>query len=338
MNKNGKQIIKDIAYHKNTEKCGYWTGIPRWDTQELYIKKSGCENMEELFSNLGDNCRWITADSSYRAFNGIYMFDPNPGKVRKSYSEPGIFADCEKISDIDKYPWPEINDINFTDKINEISAHKDNTIFSGFWSCFFHIIADFFGMQNYFIKMYTNPAVVYAVTERVIDFLEKANDMFLETTGSLVDVFFIGNDFGTQRGLLISPDCFCKFILPGLKRIINVAKKHGKKVMVHSCGAISEIIPYFIDIGVDILHPLQANAEGMQAERLVKKFGKNLAFCGGVDTQELLVKAKSEDVKKEVRRLKKVFGYQYIVSPSHEALLPNVPLENVIAMAQAAKE
>jgi len=109
-------------------------------------------------------------------------------------------------------------------------------------------------------------------------------------------------------------------------------------VVLHSCGAISKIIPRLIDIGVDGLHPLQARAKGMEAENLGREFGGELVFVGGVDTQELLPFGTPEEVKNDVRRLKGLLGERFIVSPSHEALLPNVSIENVLAMRDAALE
>ena len=93
-----------------------------------------------------------------------------------------------------------------------------------------------------------------------------------------------------------------------------------------------------IDAGIDALHPLQAKANGMEAERLASEFGDELVFIGGVDTQDLLPFGTPQQVKNEVRRLKKAFGQRYVVSPSHEAILPNVSVENVIAMRDAALE
>ncbi len=193
-------------------------------------------------------------------------------------------------------------------------------------------------MENYFVKMYTDPGVVEAVTEHVVDFFCEANDRFFKYTGDKADTFFFGNDFGTQLDLLVSPEAFKKFILPGLKKLIAVAKKYNKKVLLHSCGSIYKVIPYLIEAGVDALHPLQAKAANMDAATLAREFKNDIAFVGGVDTQELLVHAKPSKIKEEVYRLKDLFGPSLIVSPSHEAILPNVPLENVIAMAEAAKD
>ena len=107
---------------------------------------------------------------------------------------------------------------------------------------------------------------------------------------------------------------------------------------MHSCGAVFDIIPRLIDLGIDALHPLQAKAANMQPEKLAKEFKNDLVFIGGVDTQELLPFGTPQEVKDEVHRLKDIFGSRYIVSPSHEALLENVSIENVVAMSEAAAE
>ena len=156
--------------------------------------------------------------------------------------------------------------------------------------------------------------------------------------GDLGDVFVFFNDFGSQLDLMISPEMFRKFVLPGLKRLVDVAHKHNKFAMLHSCGAISKILPDIIDMGVDALHPLQARAVGMDAETLARHYKGRITFVGAVDTQELLVRGTATQVKDEVRRIRDLLAPDYIVSPSHEALLPNVPLENVIAMSEAARE
>lgn len=108
-------------------------------------------------------------------------------------------------------------------------------------------------------------------------------------------------------------------------------------MIYHSCGAISDIIPDLIDAGVDIIHPIQALAAGMEPEGLKEKFGDRVSFCGGVDTQELLVHGTPEDVRKKVEELKRLFPTGLILSPSHEAILPDVPPENIGALFDAVR-
>lgn len=331
-----REKINCILSRKNTGSSGLWLGQPVQETETIYIRQLGFTSFEEVRLLLRDHCRWIMADGSYHHPDNKSMFYKNVGLTSAATSNTGYFADCTNVSDVHKYPWPRLEYLDFFEVMKQIDENKPYAVFSGFWNCFFHFVSDFFGMENYFIKMYTDPDVVDAVTAYVLDFLEEANDRFLSATGDSFDIAFMGNDLGTQRDLLMSPEMTRRFFLPGLKRLIHVAKKHNKKVMIHSCGSIYKIIPDLIDLGIDGLHPLQAKAANMDAATLAREFKNDLAFIGGIDTQDLLVHGTPLQVKDEVYRIRELFGPNLIVSPSHEGVLPNVPLENIIAMAEAA--
>ncbi len=161
---------------------------------------------------------------------------------------------------------------------------------------------------------------------------------FFARTGDLIDAFFFGNDFGTQLNLLVSPDSFREFVFPYFRQLTDLGHRHGLQVILHSCGSIYKVIPDLIDLGVDALHPLQARAATMNAELLARDFAGKIAFMGGIDTQHLLVHGDPESIKEDVRRVKELLGPCLIVSPSHEAILPNVPPRNIEAMAEAAIE
>ncbi len=272
--------------------------------------------------------------------DGRPMFDVLGGRTRTSLSQPGVFAEATTVSVVEAFDWPDPDDLDFTEVLAHIELARSHGfyVFSGMWGSFFHTVADFFGMENYFVKMYTDPAVVEAVTDHVVEFTLEANRRYFAAVGHGMDAYFFGNDFGTQLDLLISPKLFRRFVLPSFVKFTAQAKSYGYKVVLHSCGAIEKAIPALIDAGVDGLHPLQALARGMDAENLVRKYGPELVWIGGVDTQQLLPFGTPEEVTAEVRRLKEVFGPRYVVSPSHEALLPNVSVENLVAMANAAKE
>jgi uroporphyrinogen decarboxylase len=138
--------------------------------------------------------------------------------------------------------------------------------------------------------------------------------------------------------LICGPAQFDEFILPWFRRFAELGKKYNKQVILHSCGAIHKVIDRLIDAKVDCLHPLQAKAANMNAEVLAQDFKGRIAFMGGVDTQDLLVNGTPEQIKADVRRIKKLLGPRLIVSPSHEAILPNIPPQNLEAMAEAALE
>lgn len=192
-------------------------------------------------------------------------------------------------------------------------------------------------MENYFIKMYEAPEIVESVTEHIVDFYVAANEKFFAGLGDRAGVMFFGNDFGTQRDLFISPEMFRRFVLPYFKRLIAVGKKYNKKIMLHSCGSIAKIIPDLIDAGVDILHPIQAQAAGMDAVSL-SQYKKDLAFVGGIDAQSFFVNATPDQIRDEVLRVREILGPNIVISPSHEEVLPNVPAANILAMAKAARE
>lgn len=330
--------ILAILERRNEGKPGYWTGNPHPDTVPIYLSKLGLPDVEALYDHFGDDARWIPADSAYKHPEGRPPFDFYGGKERAHLNMPGVFAETESVSDVQAYNWPDPKFLDFTDVLAHVRRHRDKGVWTGMWAPFFHDIAEFFGMDNYFMGMYARPEVVDAVTDHVVSYYEEANERFFKAVGDDSDTYFFGNDFGTQRGLILSPELFQRFVLPSMKRLIGVAKRHRKRVLLHSCGSIRRVIPLLIEGGVDGLHPLQALASEMEAERLAKEFRKDLAFVGGVDTQRLLGEGSPEEVREEVLRLREAFGPNFVVSPSHEALLPNVPIENVAAMAAAARE
>lgn len=360
------QLIKDLIYNGKGNRRGFWHGNPVDETKEIYYKHF---NIHETSKNISEEARrtaqvfttktgdadlelakalrsdiaWISPEldlSAYKCPNGKPMWDFYGGKERTHLTEPGVFAECEDIREVEAFDWPNPDFLDFGNFVAEVDAavQAGMAVIGGMWMPFFHVVSDFFGMDNYFVKMYTNPDVVQAVTEKVVDFYIKSNERCISLVEGKMTAGFFGNDFGSQRDLLISPECFDKFILPYYKSLIATIKKQDLPVFTHSCGAISRIIPKLLDAGVEGLHPLQANAVDMDAESLAKEYRNDLVFFGGVDTQHILPFESPTEVKAEVRRLKQVFGERFIVSPSHEALLPNVSIENALAMAEAVFE
>jgi len=328
-----REKVKLIFDLKNTTETAFWTGHPNYQTVPIYAKEWGIDATEdEIYAYLEDDCKWINADGGYRHPEGFSAIDPSYGVHRDTLSAGGCFADAETISDIESYPWPDAKYCDFTDIYNYIDQYQDKMVFTGLWSPFFHQAADFFGMENYFIKMYEAPELVEAVTDRIVDYYVAANDKFFSGLGDRADVMFFGNDFGTQRDLFISPENFRRFVLPSIKRLTAVGKKYNKKIMLHSCGSIYRAIPDLIEAGVNILHPIQAQAAGMSADELAQ-YKDRLAFLGGIDAQTFLVNATPGEIREEVKRVRAILGPNIVISPSHEEILPNVPAANMVAMS-----
>jgi uroporphyrinogen decarboxylase len=145
----------------------------------------------------------------------------------------------------------------------------------------------------------------------------------------------LSDDYGTQKAMLMSPAHWRRLIKPRLLEIYAFARRHGRVVFHHSCGDIQPIIRDLIDIGLDILHPIQP--EAMDVFRLKKEFGRDLTLCGGIRTQDLLPRGKPDEVREEVRRLQEEMGRGggYILEPGI-TIQADVPIENMVAMIEEA--
>jgi uroporphyrinogen decarboxylase len=312
-------------------------GNPYPDTWPIYHAYFGTSTERELRAKLGDDLLWVYPEmfaSTYRHPEGKRLMDFHSDK--SSHGEAGPFAACEDPAEVHAFDWPDPRYLNFDETLAALDSAGDVYRASGFWTPFYHHAMDLFGMENYMVKMYTHPEVVQAVTDHLCEFYYEANERLFAVAGDRIDAFFFGNDFGTQLDLICSPKLFDKFIMPWFARFVEQGHRHGHQVILHSCGSIFRVIDRLIDAGVDCLHPLQARARNMDAETLAAQFKGRIAFLGGIDTQDLLVNGSPEDIRAEVRRVKAWLGPSLIVSPSHEALLPNVPPENVLAMAEEA--
>jgi len=334
---NSRERVRAIVSGDAPDRCGFWLGNPAPETWNILYEYFRTDSQEVIRRRLGDDVRWISPGAfpdCYQAPDGRRPFQVD----KKSHGQAGPFADCEDVEQVERYDWPETRYLDFDKCIEALKGAGDVYRASGLWSPFFHIVMDLFGMENYLVKMYECPEVVIAVTDHVCRWHYEANERFLREAGDLVDAFFFGNDFGTQLDLIVGPVQFDQFILPWFKRFTEQGHRLGHQVILHSCGSIYKVIDRLIDAGVDCLHPLQAKAANMDAETLSRDFKGRLAFMGGIDTQDLLVNGSPGEVAEDVRRVKKLLGPRLIVSPSHEAILPNVPPENIVAMSEAALE
>lgn len=333
---NSRERIQRIVSGERADRCGLWLGNPHNDSWPGLHAHFGTATEEELRRTLHDDFRWIGPWNAYRHPRGKPMFDMQRKGV--SHGAAGVLAECEDVAQVENFEWPDPDYLDFSEMLDHLRTAGDVYRAGGFWCPFFHEVADFFGMENYFVKMCTHPGVVHAVTKHVVDFYLEANTRLFAVADGMLDAFFFGNDFGTQLDLLISPDAFEEFVFPYFRQLTVLGHEHGLQMILHSCGSVRRVIPRLIDLGVNALHPLQARAANMAAEALGPAYRGKIAFVGGIDTQELLVHGTPEQVKADVRRVKALLGPCLVVSPSHEAVLPDVPPANLQAMAEAAVE
>jgi uroporphyrinogen decarboxylase len=186
--------------------------------------------------------------------------------------------------------------------------------------------------------MLANPAFLHALLDRIADFYTAFIEREYAVAGDRIDFFRVGDDFGTQRGLLFGIEQFEQFARPRLERLTAIPKWHGSRYYHHSCGAIRELIPRLIDLGVDVIDPIQVKARGMVPAELKREFGDRVCFSGGVDEQELLPRGTPDDVRRRVRELIEVMapGGGFFIGPTHN-FQADIPTENIVAMYDAAR-
>lgn len=194
------------------------------------------------------------------------------------------------------------------------------------------------GMEQFILDLAMNPDLASNIIAGVEKFYLEFNQRILETVGKFIDIYFIADDIGTQKGLLISPRMFHKFIAPSLRHFIVQAKEYNQLVMYHTCGAVRRLIPDFIKIGVDILNPIQTSAEDMDPVALKRDFGGAVCFHGAFDIIIILSKGTPDEVRREVERLFRILGPGggFILAPTNN-ITPETPVENIVALYETAK-
>jgi uroporphyrinogen decarboxylase len=204
----------------------------------------------------------------------------------------------------------------------------------------FQTACDLRGTESFLMDMASNPAFAQALLDRVTTAIESLLKIAMQAGGKYFDMVELpGDDYAGNTNLLISPGMFRKFIKPCLERLIKVVKEHNPntKVMLHSDGAITKLIPDIISLGVDVIHPLEPLVT-TDMPTIKQQFGKQLSFLGGIDISHAMPGTR-EDVIAETRlRISQLAsGGGYILAPSNH-LQADVPVENVVTLFEAARE
>ncbi len=246
------------------------------------------------------------------------------------------FESAETTAEIDDFPWPDPGWYDYDGLAAEVAKHPDKANIVSHWSPIYGSVCQLFGMEAALMNMLLQPELVEAAIEHITDFFYERNRRMFERCKGQLDIFIIGDDVASQSGLMISLDVWRRFFKKPLQKLITLAKSYGLFVHEHCCGAMSELIPEFIALGVDELEPCQFHLPGMEPKRLKREYGNDITFYGGVCTQSTLPFGSPEDVRGEVRRLQKIFGDTGLAIGSDHSLLPEFPLENILALYEEA--
>ena len=268
-----------------------------------------------------------------------YFGIPRAGVGDFGYALEHPLAGVSSIAEVEAYAWPTADMWDYDRYAEACAGFQDYAVLGGAWGWFFEAACELVGMAQWFRLLYDQPDVATAILERIAGFMESTSEIMFQKAGAYIDICFTGDDYGSQRGPMLSRAMFERFVRPYLQRMYSVGKRHGKLVMHHSCGSVADLIPTFMEMGLDILEPIQVGAAGMDPVTLARQYGGRLGFHGSIDTQHTLPFGTPEDVRREVRERVETFRLYggFTISPSQH-LLPEIPTENIVAMYEAAWE
>ncbi len=225
--------------------------------------------------------------------------------------------------------------------VQQLRATSDRAIMIAFGANLFEWASYLRRMDNFLMDISTKPAAADALLDKLVEAHMAGLDRLLPALGDNVDLIQLGDDLGTQKGPFFSVAMFRRFFKPRYRTIIERIRRHNPKVIVflHSCGSIYDYIPDLIEVGFQVLNPVQIGAKNMDPERLKREFGRDVTFWGGgCDTQHVLSRGTPAEVRDHVRRNIDILapGGGFVFNQVHN-ILAEVPPENVIAMYEAAR-
>ncbi len=237
-------------------------------------------------------------------------------------------AHTARVAGFGSYP-------DFFSQIRMLRDHTDKYIVAMFYGSHFEKAYFLRGLENFLADLAGEPDFARDLLTRIIDRNLAMLDNILAAPE--IDGVLLGSDWGTQRDLIMSPAVWEELIRPGEKREYDLIHAAGKDVWVHSCGNVEKIISSLIEIGVDVLNPVQP--EAMDLAGLKSRFGDRLTFWGGLSTQRTLPYGTPDEVREEARQVRALLGRNggYIFAPAQE-IQGDVPPENMRALIEAAKE
>ena len=330
--------------HKEPDRVPIWCGA----SIEFWQKAKGELHLddESLRVRLGDDFRRVFAEyagpvfplSSGATSRTVLGIERRGMGYGQPLNHPLMNATIEEVHE---YSWPDPGWMDVAKiKAQARSYNGQFAILGGDWSPFWHDAIDLLGMENMYMKMYDQPELVDAVMQRLVDYYVAVSQRIFDAAAEVIDIFFIGNDFGGQTGPLLGVDMFQRFILPHLKRLIDLGHSYGLKVQLHCCGGIAPLLPLMIEAGLDAIHSVQPSCRGMDLMTLKAKHGEELVFNGAIDSHHVLIEGSVQTVRAKTREVLEIMmpGGGYVAGASHDTILEETPVENVLAMFDTVRQ
>lgn len=336
--------------HREPDRVPAWLGASP-EFIALALRQLDLPNEEALRIRVGDDFRRV-----YARYAGPVDADPladlQPGATYRTpfavqrhgygYGQPLHHPLARAtLEEIHHYAWPDPEWMDVSAIRQEALRYGGQyAILGGEWSPFWHDAIDLLGMERLLLLMYDQPETVDALLEHIVDYYAEVSCRIFDAAADAIDIFFVGNDFGTQVGPVMGEALFRRYMLPHLKRLVDLGHDYGLKVLLHCCGGFAPLLPALIEIGLDGLQALQPSCVGMDPAGLKAAYGDQMTFMGCIDTQHVLIEGTPEHVCEQTRRVLETMkpGGGYVACASHDYLLPETPVENVIVMFDTIRE
>jgi len=347
-----KERVLNSLNHQNTDRVPFmYRDVP--EVRARLKHDLGLDSDEELFRYLDIDFRWVEPvyagpdlalpDGNKKDIWGVEWkftrFSENAGYWNEAFHPLADIFDAEALDD---YLWPSVEDWDFSKIEKSCDSYSEYAIMTapGVASpgIFQYPLQNLIGVERSFTEPFMNPVFFQKLIDKILQFQVAFIDRLFSVANGKIDFFRIGDDFGTQQGLLMDIETWELFFQPAFKEMANTAKKYGAHYYQHSCGAIRDLIPSFLKAGVEVIDPLQVKANGMIPAELKARYGHQLTFSGGIDEQDLLPNGTPEIIMEEVRKMIRVMapGGGYFLGPTHN-FQDDIPTENILAMYKAGK-
>ena len=340
-----RERVQRAFNFKESDKIPAWCGaspefmmksMQALNTDEEGVRRRFVDDFRRVFGVYNEPGYQISEGTTWKSPFGVERTGIGYGQP---VSHP--LKGASTVKEILDYTWPDPIWVDVSDiKKNADKYNREFAILGGDWSPYWHDAIDLLGMEELYIKMYEYPDVVHALIGQIVKYYFKVSENIFEAAGDSIDIFFIGNDFGCQTGPLLGEDLFEEFLLPPLKKLIDLGHRFGHKTMLHCCGSINLLLPLMIKAGLDGIHALQPDCYGMDLYGLNFFFGDKILLNGGIDSRNILINGDPDYVRTETKKVLDILapGGGYVAGASHDYILEETPFENVLAMFDAITE
>jgi len=291
----------------------------------------------------------ITEDDNYKYVTdpwGIGWRMPKVGGYYYDMYKHPLKGEIDKDK-IDSFPWPNPADFawlgGLRERVKEFRDMRKAVIVSPLGGGFFELGFWMRSFEDFYMDLAANPSMACYLMDKLLEIRMAYWEIVLKELGDDILIVVEAQDLGQQSGTMIAPQMYRKYIKPREKKLFSHIKKIAPQptyIFFHTCGSVYDVIPDLIEVGIDILNPVQVSAAKMNTAMLKKEFGKELTFWGGgVDTQDVLPHGTPQQVREEVRRRIEDLapGGGFVFSTVHN-IQPHVPPENIMAMWEALQE